>query len=75
VVTAPVTPQVSRSRTGKSRSSLAHDLDARATAALDEAEQMSPGDERIEATNRAAVFRNAAGIHELLCGKRDASKA
>jgi hypothetical protein len=35
---------------------------------------MSPGDKRIEATNRAAVFRNAASIHGLLGGKRDASK-
>jgi hypothetical protein len=75
MVTAPVTPQVRPSRTGKSPSSLANDLDARAAAALDEAERMSPGNERIEAANRAAVFRNAASLHELLCGKRDASKA
>lgn len=75
MVTAPVTPQVRPSRTRKSKSSLANDLDARAVAALDEAEKMSPGDERIKAANRAAVFRNAASIHELLCGKRDASKA
>jgi hypothetical protein len=75
MVTAPVTPQVRRSRARKSPSSLANDLDAKAAAALDEAEKMSPGDGRIEAANRAAVFRNAASLHELLCGKRDASKA
>jgi len=74
MVTAPVTPQLRPSRTRKSQSSLANDLDARAAAALDEAEKMSPGDGRIEAANRAAVFRNAANLHELLCGKRDASK-
>ena len=33
---------------------------------------MPPGDERTEAINKATVFRNAARIHELLCGKRDA---
>jgi hypothetical protein len=75
MVTVPVTPQVRRSRTRQSQSSLARDLDARATAALHEAEKMSPGEERIGAANKAAVFRNAAGIHQLLCGKRDASKA
>ena len=75
MVNGPVTPQVRLSRTGKSPSSLANDLDARAAAALHQAEQMSPGDERIEAANRAAVFRNAANLHELLCGKRDISKA
>jgi hypothetical protein len=58
-----------------SQSSLAHDLDARAAAALDEAREMPPGDERTEAINKATVFRNAAEIHELFCGKRDASEA
>ena len=56
----------------QSQSSLAHDLDARAAAALNEAQEMPPGDERTEANNKATVFRNAARIHELLCGKRDA---
>jgi hypothetical protein len=74
MVSAPVTPKVRRSRASKSQSSLANNLDARAAAALDEAEKMSPGEERIGAANRAAVFRNAASIHELLCGKRDPSR-
>jgi hypothetical protein len=52
------------------QSSLAHDLDAKAVAALAEAREMPPGDERTEAINKAMVFRNAADIHELLCGKR-----
>ncbi|MBR1280114.1 hypothetical protein JQ624_36445 [Bradyrhizobium sp. AUGA SZCCT0283] len=56
----------------RSQSSLGHDLDARAAAALDEAQEMPPGDERTEAINKATVFRNAAKIHQLLCGKRDA---
>ena len=49
-----------------------HDLNARAVAALDEAREMPPGDERTEAMNKAMVLRNAAEIHELLCGKRGA---
>ena len=54
------------------QSSLGHDLGARAVIALDEAREMPPGDQRTEAINKATVFRNAARIHELLCGKRDA---
>jgi len=57
-----------------SQSSLGHDLGARAAAALDEAQEMPPGDERTEAINKATVFRNAAEIHELLCGKRNVSE-
>ena len=56
----------------QSQSSLAHDLADRAATALEEAGEMPPGDERTEANNKATVFRNAARIHELLCGKRDA---
>ena len=56
----------------QSQSSLVHDLADRAATALDEAREMPPGDERTEANNKATVFRNAARIHELLCGKRDA---
>jgi len=74
MVSAPVTPKIRRSRIRQSQSLLLNNLDARATAARDEAEKMLPGDERIEAANRAAVFRNAASIHGLLCAKRDASK-
>jgi hypothetical protein len=59
----------------QSQSSLVHDLHARAEIALNEAQAMPPGDERTEAINKATVFRNAAGIHELLCGKRHAPEA
>jgi len=67
-----VSPQDGPAPAKQSRSSLAHDLGARAAAALNEAQEMPPGDERAEAINKATVFRNAAKIHELLCGKRDA---
>jgi hypothetical protein len=56
----------------QSSSSLAHNLDARAVIALDEARGMPPGDERTEATHKAIVLRNAAELHEWLCGKRSA---
>jgi len=59
----------------QSQSSLAHDLDARAVIALDEAREMPPGDERTEATHKAMALRNAVEIHELLCGKRGAPAA
>jgi hypothetical protein len=72
IVRSAVTPQDGLSPTRHSQSSLAHDLDARAAAALNGAQEMPPGDERTEAINKATVFRNAARIHELLCGKRDA---
>ena len=65
-----VTPQDGRSPIKQSQSSLAHDLDARALIALGEAREMPPGDERNEATHKAIVLRNAAEMHELLCGKR-----
>lgn len=54
------------------QSSLARDLVARAATAMEEAHEMPSGDARSEAINRAMVFRNAAEIHRLLCGKRDA---
>jgi hypothetical protein len=54
------------------QSSLGHDLGARAVIALDEAREMPPGDQRTEATHRAIVLRNAAELHQLLCGKRSA---
>jgi hypothetical protein len=72
IARSAVTPHDGPAPIKKSQSSLAHDLDARAAAALDEAQEMLPGDERTEATNKATVFRNAARIHEMLCGKRDA---
>ena len=56
----------------QSQSSLAHDLDARAVIALDEAREMPSGDERTEAIHKAIALRNAAELHELLCGKRGA---
>jgi hypothetical protein len=58
-----------------SQSSLGHDLGARAVIALGEARDMPPGDERTEATHKAIVLRNAAELHELLCGKRGAPAA
>ena len=70
-----VTPQDGLSPIKQPQSSLAHDLDARAAAALNEAQGMPPGDERTEAINKATVFRNAAKIHKLLCGKRHAPEA
>ena len=56
----------------QAQSTLAHDLDAKAAAALDEAREMPPGDERTEAMHKATTFRNAAEMHQLLCGKPDA---
>jgi hypothetical protein len=47
----------------QSRSSLAHDLDARAVIALDEAREMPSGDERTEAvkqSNRPSKCRRAS---------------
>ena len=52
------------------QSSLGRDLDAGAVAAMDGAREMPPGDERTEAIHKAMVFRNAAELHEMLCGKR-----
>jgi hypothetical protein len=52
------------------KSSLAHNLDARALIALGEAREMPPGDERNEATHKAIILQNAAEMHEWLCGKR-----
>jgi hypothetical protein len=57
------------SRQKEMPSTLAHDLNAGAVAALDAAREMLPGDERTEAINKAMVFRNAAEIHRLLGGK------
>jgi hypothetical protein len=65
-----VSPQDGLPANRQSRSSLAHDLDARAVIALDEAREMQPGEERTEATHKAIVLRNAAELHEMLCGKR-----
>jgi hypothetical protein len=59
----------------QSQLSLAHELEARAVIAMDAAREMPPGEERTEATHRAAVLRNAAELHELLCGKRGAPAA
>ena len=56
----------------QTQSTLAHDLDAQAVATLNEAREMPPGDERAEAMHKATTFRNAAEMHQLLCGKPDA---
>ena len=55
------------------QSSLGHDLDAVAAAALDGAREMPPGDERTEAIHKAIVFRNAAEIHRLFGRRRGAT--
>jgi hypothetical protein len=68
-----VTPQYGLSPNKQTHSALAHDLDARTVIALDEAREMPPGDERTEATHKAIVLRNAAELHEVLCGRRGAS--
>jgi hypothetical protein len=60
------------SRQKETPSTLAHDLNAGAVAALDEAREMPPRDERTEAIHKAMVFRNAAETHQLLGRKRGA---
>jgi len=69
-------PMVTRghaiSRQKETPSTLAHDLNAGAVAALEEAREMPPGEERTEAIQKAMVFRNAAEIHQLLGRKRGA---
>ena len=59
----------------KKPSTLARDLNAGAVAALDEAREMPPGDERTEAMHKAMVLRNAAEIQQFLGGKRGAPAA
>ena len=54
------------------QSSLGHDLNAGAVAALDAAREMPAGDERTDAIYKAMVFRNAAEIHRLLGRKHGA---
>ena len=61
-----VTPQDGLSPIEQSQSALAHDLDARAVIALDEARDMPPGDERTEAMHKAMALRNAAELQQLL---------
>ena len=60
---------------GQSQSPLALDLADRATAALKEAGEMPPGDERTQAMHKAMVLRNAAEIQQLLGSKRAAPAA
>jgi len=67
-----VTRRGAASREKETPSTLAHDLNAGAVAALDEAREMPPGEERTEAIQKAMVFRNAAEIHQLLGRKRGA---
>jgi hypothetical protein len=58
--------------TKRTRRSLATELDARATAALDEAREMPSGDQRTEAMNKALILRNAAEMHEHFFSKNGA---
>jgi hypothetical protein len=66
-----VTGRRAASRPNEAPSKLARDLSAGAVAALDEASEMPPGDERTEALHKAMIFRNAAEIHQILGRKRD----
>jgi hypothetical protein len=52
------------------QSSDVHDLDAKATAALEEARDLPPGPERTEAMKKAGIIRNAANIQGLFFAKR-----
>ena len=72
IARSAVSPQDGPSPVKQPQSPLGHDLGARAVIALDEARAMPPGDERTEATHKAIVLRNAAELHQLLCGKRGA---
>ena len=46
------------------------DLDAKATAALDEARKLVPGPDKPEALRKAGLLRNAADKHGLFFAKR-----
>ena len=63
------------SRQKQTPSTLAQDLNTGATAALDKAREMPPGDERTEAMQKALVLRNASEIQRLFGGKRGAPAA
>jgi hypothetical protein len=67
-----VTRRRAASRQNETPSTLGRDLSAGAVAALDEARELPPGDERTEALHKAMVFRNAAEIHWHLGRKRGA---
>ena len=67
-----VTRRRAASRQKETPSTLVRDLNAGAVAALDEAREMPPGDERTEALHKAMIFRNAAEIHWHLGRKRGA---
>jgi hypothetical protein len=67
-----VTRRRAASRQKETPSTLVRDLNAGAVAALDEAREMPPGDERTEALHKAKIFRNAAEIHWHLGRKRGA---
>jgi hypothetical protein len=56
----------------QAQSSLAQDLADRAQTALDEAQEMAPGDERTEAMHKAIALRKAAEIQQFLESKRSA---
>ena len=48
----------------------AHDLDAKATTALEEARDMPSGPERTDAMKKAGILRNAADIQGIFFAKR-----
>jgi len=53
----------------RAKSSLADELNVRATAALNAAREMPPGVRRAKAMNKAMILRNAVEIHEHFLGK------
>ncbi len=67
----PLSAQASKSFAPVKRpmSSLLDELNIRATAALDEAREIPPGDRRAKAMNKAMVLRNAVEVHEHFLGK------
>ena len=48
----------------------AHDLDAEATAALEEARNMPPGPDRTAALKNAGILRRTADLQRLAFAKR-----
>jgi hypothetical protein len=48
----------------------ANNLDAEATAALEEARNMPPGSDRTAALKRAGILRKAADLHRPALAKR-----
>lgn len=52
----------------------AHNMDAEATAALEEARKMPPGPDRTEALKKAGILRQAADLNRPPLAKRGRPK-